>query len=241
MISKTSLPSHPDFAAGEVLLINKEINWTSFDVVNSIKIYLKYEYELRKIKIGHAGTLDPKASGLMIVCAGRQTKSIDTFQAFEKEYTGAFTLGLTTPSWDTETLPDQTYPTEHITPEMIGNAAKQLTGTILQRPPSFSAIWVDGKRAYKIARKDSEFRMEPRQVEVTAFEITGIEMPLVHFRIRCSKGTYIRALANDFGKALGSGAYLSVLCRTAIGEFRLEDALTISEFKEIYKNPDSEL
>lgn len=240
MISKTLLPSHPDYAAGEVVLINKEINWTSFDVVNSIKIFLKYEFELKKIKIGHAGTLDPKATGLMIVCTGKQTKSIDTYQSFEKEYTGTFTLGLSTPSWDTETLPDQTFPTGHITKEMIMNVARQFTGTILQRPPSFSAIWVDGKRAYKIARKNSEFRMEPRQVEVTSFEITAVEMPLVHFRIRCSKGTYIRSLASDFGKALDSGAYLSALCRTAIGDFRLEDALTISEFKENYKNPDSD-
>ncbi|MBE0639134.1 MAG: tRNA pseudouridine(55) synthase TruB [Bacteroidales bacterium] len=239
MINKKSFIQHPDFKEGEVLLINKDLDWTSFDVVNSLKIYLKYEFGIKKIKIGHAGTLDPRATGLVIVCTGKQTKSIDTYQAREKEYTGSFRLGHTTPSWDGETEPDQQFSTEHISGEMIRQATKQFTGTILQTPPIFSALKVDGKRAYKFARSNQEVTMQQRQVEVFDFEITRIEMPLVFFRVRCSKGTYIRSLANDFGIALGSGAYLSSLHRTAIGEFRVEDALTISEFKQLYRQNSS--
>lgn len=239
MINQKSFIQNPDFKEGEVLLINKDLNWTSFDVVNSLKIYLKYEFGIKKIKIGHAGTLDPRATGLVIVCTGKQTKSIDNYQAREKEYTGSFTLGSTTPSWDSETETDQQFPTEHITGEMIHEATRQFTGVILQTPPIFSALKVDGKRAYKFARNNQEVTMQQRQVEVFEFEITRIEMPLVFFRVRCSKGTYIRSLAHDFGKAVDSGAYLSSLHRTAIGEFRVEDALTISEFKQHYKQNSS--
>ncbi|HNY58989.1 MAG TPA: tRNA pseudouridine(55) synthase TruB [Bacteroidales bacterium] len=240
MISKLSLTIIPNFEEGEVLLINKELDWTSFDVVNSIKAFLKYELGIKKIKIGHAGTLDPKATGLMIICTGKQTKSIEKYQSLDKEYTGSFTLGQTTPSWDTETTPNQNFPIDHITEKMIYDITNRFIGTIWQRPPSYSAIWIDGRRAYKIARKDNKFKLEPRQVEISEFEIVSVKIPQVNFRIRCSKGTYIRALANDFGKALNSGAYLSSLCRSAIGHFKLEEALSINEFKERYKNPEEE-
>lgn len=235
MISKQTPVPHPDFKEGEVLLINKDIDWTSFDVVNFLKIFLKFEFGIKKIRIGHAGTLDPKATGLVIICTGKKTKSIESYQAQEKEYTGTFTLGSTTPSWDSETQPDLTFPTEHISEELISGATKQFTGDIFQIPPTYSALKIDGKRAYKYARDNKEVKMRQRQVRIFEFDITGIEMPLVYFRVRCSKGTYIRSLAFDFGKALGSGAYLSSLCRTAIGEYKLENALTISEFKQLYK------
>jgi tRNA pseudouridine55 synthase len=235
MISKQTPVPAPDFKEGEVLLINKDIDWTSFDVVNFLKIFLKFEFGIKKIKIGHAGTLDPKATGLVIVCTGKKTKSIETYQAQEKEYTGTFTLGSTTPSWDSETQPDQTFPTEHISEALIREATKQFQGEIFQIPPTFSALKIDGKRAYKYARDNKEVKMHGRQVQVFDFDITKIEMPLVYFRVRCSKGTYIRSLAYDFGKALGSGAFLSSLCRTAIGEYKLENSLTISEFKQLYK------
>jgi len=237
MINKNALSPNPGFDEGEVILINKDLDWTSFDVVNSLKVFLRFEFGLRKIKIGHAGTLDPKATGLVIVCTGKMTKSIDSYQAREKEYTGSFTLGLTTPSWDRETEPDREFPTAHITHEMIHEATGQFTGEIMQAPPVFSALKIDGTRAYKFARSNQEVTMKQRQVEIFDFEITKIEMPQVFFRVRCSKGTYIRSLAYDFGNALGSGAYLSSLHRTAIGEFRVEDALTIAEFKEIYRKP----
>lgn len=235
MINKNSLAPNPDFQEGEVILVNKDLDWTSFDVVNSLKVFLRFEFGLKKIKIGHAGTLDPKATGLVIVCTGKMTKAIDSFQAREKEYTGSFTLGFTTPSWDRETEPDHEFPTAHITSEMIHAATSRFTGEIMQAPPIFSALKIDGTRAYKLARKNHEVKMQQRQVEIFGFEITKIEMPLVFFRVRCSKGTYIRSLAFDFGNALGSGAYLSSLHRTAIGEFRVEDALTIAEFKETYR------
>lgn len=176
----------------------------------------------------------------MIICTGKQTKSIEKYQSLDKEYTGSFTLGQTTPSWDTETTPNQNFPIDHITEKMIYDITNRFIGTILQRPPSYSAIWIDGRRAYKIARKDNKFKLEPRQVEISEFEIVSVKIPQVNFRIRCSKGTYIRALANDFGKALNSGAYLSSLCRSAIGHFKLEEALSINEFKERYKNPEEE-
>lgn len=235
MICKTSFIPEPDFENGEVLLINKAVDWTSFDVVNSLKIFLRFEFGLKKIKIGHAGTLDPKASGLMIVCTGKKTRSIESYQAQHKEYTGSFTLGLTTPSWDTETEPDKKFSISHITPAMIQQAAKQFTGEMLQTPPVFSAVKINGKRAYKYARDRQEVKMRKRQVEIFEFEIVNIEMPLVFFRVKCSKGTYIRSLAYDFGEFLDSGAYLSSLQRTAIGSFRVEEALTIPEFKEIYR------
>jgi tRNA pseudouridine55 synthase len=234
MISKQSLIKKPDFINGEVILINKDLDWTSFDVVNSLKIFLKYEFGIKKIKVGHAGTLDPRATGLVIVCTGKKTKEIESYQAQEKEYTGTFYLGNTTPSFDTETEPDGEFPTGHLTDELIRETTKQFTGEIIQIPPVFSALKIEGKRAYEYARKNEKVKMRERQVNIFSFDIEKIELPFVYFRVRCSKGTYIRSLANDFGKALNSGAYLNSLCRTAIGDYKNEDALTVSEFKEYF-------
>ncbi len=226
------------FELGKVFLINKPINWTSFDLVNSIKIFLKFNYGIKKIKIGHAGTLDPRATGLVIICTGKKTKEIDNYQAQEKEYTGTFRLGATTPSYDTETQPDEFFPTEHITTELIHETAKRFIGEIDQMPPVFSALKVDGKKAYVYARLNKPLEMRSRVITINEFEITRFALPDVDFRVKCSKGTYIRSLAYDFGKALGSGAYLYSLCRTSIGDYKLADAMTIEEFKELYKNPE---
>jgi len=240
MIDKNATNTNTDFAAGEVILINKNLNWTSFDIVNSVRIFLKYEHGFKKIKVGHAGTLDPLATGLVIVCTGKKTKEIDTYQAQEKEYTGSFYLGQTTPSYDLETKPDQDFPTDHITQELIKQTAEGFTGKIEQKPPIFSAVKIDGKKAYEYARKNQEVKIKTRIVEIFEFEITNIEMPKVFFRVKCSKGTYIRSLANDFGLALKSGAYLSSLCRTAIGEYKNDDALTVDEFKSLYKKTETQ-
>lgn len=234
MIFKNNIPQPPDFVAGEVILINKQLRWTSFDIVNSLRIFLKYNYGHRKLKIGHAGTLDPLATGLVIVCTGRKTKEIEKYQAQQKTYAGSLMLGQTTPSFDLETEPDQTFDTQHITPAMIHEAAQKFTGIISQQPPVFSAIKIDGKKAYDYARANKPVKMREREVEIFKFIITKIEMPQVWFEVECSKGTYIRSLANDFGKALGSGAYLASLCRTAIGNYHNDDALTVEEFKTIF-------
>ncbi len=206
-----------------VLLIDKPMQWTSFDVVNKLRGKLKIK------KIGHAGTLDPLATGLLILCTGKMTKRIDEFQAQEKEYTGNFVIGQTTPSHDLETLVSEAKDISSISEEVIQEAIKKFTGTIQQVPPIHSAIKVDGKRAYALARKGKEPELKPREVTVSVFEITGIQLPTVSFRIICSKGTYIRSLARDFGEELGVGAYLSKLCRTRIGQFHLKDALTIED------------
>jgi tRNA pseudouridine55 synthase len=234
MISKPSLPKNPDFINGEVILFNKDLDWTSFDVVNSLKIFLKYEFGIKKIKVGHAGTLDPKATGLVIVCTGKKTKEIETYQAQEKEYTGTFYLGKTTPSYDSETEADQEFSIDHITDELIRECTKQFTGEIIQIPPVFSALKIDGKKAYEYARKNEKVKMRERLITIFSFDIEKIELPLVYFRVKCSKGTYIRSLAYDFGKALNTGVYLYSLCRTAIGEYKNDDALSIDEFKEYY-------
>lgn len=206
-----------------VLLINKPLEWTSFDVVNKLRNKLKIK------KIGHAGTLDPLATGLLILCTGKMTKRIDEYQAKEKEYTGTFVIGQTTPSYDLET--EVSAPTEigHITDDLIKQAAQKFTGTIQQIPPAHSAIKVDGKRAYAFARKGEDVILKPREVLVSTFEITEIAKPKVRFRIVCSKGTYIRSIARDFGTELGTGAYLAELCRTRIGEFRLTDAQELDQ------------
>ena len=206
-----------------VLLINKPLEWTSFDVVNKLRNKLKIK------KIGHAGTLDPLATGLLILCTGKMTKRIDEFQAQEKEYTGTFVIGQTTPSHDLET--EVSAPTEigHITDDLINQTAQKFTGVIQQIPPAHSAIKIDGKRAYALARKGEDVILKPREVLVSIFEITEIEKPKVRFRIVCSKGTYIRSLARDFGTELGTGAYLAELCRTRIGEFKLADALELDQ------------
>ncbi|NBA75728.1 tRNA pseudouridine(55) synthase TruB [Emticicia sp. ODNR4P] len=212
---------------GEVLLIDKPLTWTSFDVVKKLKYAGNFK------KIGHAGTLDPLATGLLILCTGKMTKQIDSFQAQEKEYSGTLVLGKTTPSIDLETEFDGEYPTEHITEEIMQNALVQLTGPILQIPPIYSAISVGGKRLYELARKgktEEDIEIKSREVEIKKFEIDSSEFPTIHFRIVCSKGTYIRSLVRDFGLACQSGAYMSALRRERIGEFEVANALTIEEF-----------
>ncbi len=199
------------------------MEWTSFDVVRKLRNKLKIK------KIGHAGTLDPLATGLLILCTGKMTKRIDEYQAQEKEYTGRFVLGSTTPSYDLETEVSEGKDISHITEEKILAATKKFIGTIDQVPPMHSAIKVDGKRAYELARKGGTAELKSRQITISAFDITAIELPSVSFRVVCSKGTYIRSLAHDFGETLGVGAYLAELCRTRIGEFHLEDALQIEE------------
>ncbi len=220
------------FEEGEVLLINKPLNWSSFDVINRFRYFLRKQCGIQKIKVGHAGTLDPLADGLLIVCTGKFTKRIEEFQGQEKEYTGTFKLGATTPSFDLEHDVDHTYETAHITPGMIQQAAESLTGEIMQLPPVFSAIKIGGKRAYKFARKDKDPELSPRPVHIREFEITRIEMPEVDFRISCSKGTYIRSIARDFGTSLQSGAHLASLRRTRIGEFLLSNAWELEDLME---------
>lgn len=224
-----------DIENGSAILIDKPYTWTSFQVVKKIKYKISHHYG-KKIKIGHAGTLDPLATGLLIICVGKYTKRIEEYQSQEKEYSGSFTLGATTPSFDLEHPIDQSYPTEHITEENIIAAAKQFIGKQDQIPPLFSAKWVDGKRAYKLARENSqEIVLKPKEIEIKEFEISSIEFPIVNFRIVCSKGTYIRSIARDFGACLNSGAYLSSLCRTRIGEFCLKDATKIEEIENLFQ------
>ncbi len=210
-----------------LLLINKPWGWTSFDVVNKLR------YRLKIKKIGHAGTLDPLATGLLILCTGKMTKRIDEYQAQEKEYTGKFIIGQTTPSHDLETKPTENLDINSITEETIYMAARKFTGILQQIPPLHSAIKVGGKRAYALARKGKDVELKPREVVVSQFEITQIQKPEVRFRIVCSKGTYIRSLARDFGNELGVGAYLAELCRTRIGEFKLDDAVTIEQINPV--------
>lgn len=216
-----------NFIQGEALLVNKPLEWTSFDVVNKLRYALKRKTNNKNYKVGHAGTLDPLASGLLIICCGKMTKRIDEFTGMDKEYTGTITLGATTPCFDKELPPDAFYPTEHITEELLYETAKQFVGVIQQYPPIYSAVKVDGQKGYLAARKGKDIELKAREVTIVAFELTRIAMPEVDFRVVCSKGTYIRSLANDFGKALNSGAYLSALCRTQIGEYKLSNALSI--------------
>ncbi|HMR92667.1 MAG TPA: tRNA pseudouridine(55) synthase TruB [Chitinophagaceae bacterium] len=213
-----------EFAEGKVILVDKPLRWTSFDVVQKIRNLIRIK------KVGHAGTLDPLASGLLIVCTGKFTKRINEYMAKEKEYTGTFTLGATTPTYDLESEPGNFLSADHLSAEKIHVATAAFTGAIQQIPPAHSAIKVDGKRVYELARQGKEVKLEPRNVTISLFEITAIEMPVVHFRVVCSTGTYIRSLAHDFGQALGCGAYLSSLCRTRIGEFLLKDAVSMETF-----------
>jgi tRNA pseudouridine55 synthase len=218
---------------GEVLLIDKPLRWTSFDVTKKLKYAGKFK------KIGHAGTLDPLATGLLILCTGKKTKQIDSYQAQEKEYTGKMVLGKTTPSIDLETEFDAEYPIDHISEEVLEKAKKSLSGTFLQTPPIYSAIQVNGKRLYELARKgktDEDVVIKQREVQITDFEIDSSNFPEISFRIVCSKGTYIRSLVRDFGKLCNSGAYMSELRRTRIGEFNVNDALTIEQFIERKSN-----
>ena len=212
--------------AGRLLLINKPLGWTSFDVVNKLR------YKLKIKKIGHAGTLDPLATGLLIICTGKLTKRIDEYQAQEKEYTGKFVLGQTTPSFDLETEVSEARDISFITKEAINSTVLKFIGSIQQVPPIHSAIRINGKRSYALARKGREPELRAREVFIKEFEITNIEKPIVEFRVVCSKGTYIRSLVRDFGEALGTVAYLSQLCRTRIGEFRLTEALSLDQVPE---------
>ena len=222
-----------DFLQGQVLLIDKPLTWSSFQAVNKLKYVLKRKYDLpKKFKIGHAGTLDPLATGLLIVCTGKFTKMIPDIQGQAKEYTGTIVLGATTPSYDRETEIDATFPTEHITADLIEKTLPQFLGEIDQKPPVFSAIKKEGKRLYEHAREGSEVEIEARKTTIYEFEITRMALPEVDFRVKCSKGTYIRSLAYDFGKALQSGGYLSVLRRTKIGDYAVVNGITPEAFEQ---------
>ena len=226
--------SAEDILAGQVLLIDKPLTWSSFQAVNKLKYALRNRLGLpKKFKIGHAGTLDPLATGLLIVCTGKFTKKITKIQAQTKEYTGTIFLGATTPSYDLETEIDQNYPTNHITEELIHETVKQFIGEIDQKPPVFSAIKKDGKRLYEHARAGEEVEIEARKTTIHEFEITRIALPEIDFRVSCSKGTYIRSLAYDFGKALHSGGHLTALRRTKIGDYSVENAITPDAFDKL--------
>jgi len=219
-----------DFKNGQVLVIDKPLNWTSFQVVNKIRWAIRKKFKIKKIKVGHAGTLDPLATGILIICTGNFTKKLIEYQAETKEYTGTITLGGSTPSYDLETEIDQTYPTEHITKESIMNAATTFVGKIDQKPPLYSAIKQDGVRLYRLARKGVQTEIKSREVEISAFEITDISMPNISFRIECSKGTYIRSIANDFGEKLKTGGHLSSLRRTKSGALTIDSSSTLETF-----------
>ncbi|WP_276168227.1 tRNA pseudouridine(55) synthase TruB [Zobellia alginiliquefaciens] len=221
-----------DFLDGQILLIDKPIGWTSFQAVNKLKWVIRSKFKLKKFKIGHAGTLDPLATGLLLICCGKFTKRIPELQGQIKEYTGTITLGATTPSYDLETEVNKTYPTEHITQALLNKTLPQFIGDIEQRPPVFSALKKDGKRLYEYAREGKEVEIKTRSVHVSAFEITEMNLPNVKFKIVCSKGTYIRSLAHDLGQALQSGGHLSELRRTKIGEYNVNIAIDPNEFAE---------
>ena len=225
-----NLPGIPEVKEGALLLIDKPYKWTSFDAVNKIKI-------MARAKIGHCGTLDPLATGLLICCTGAMTKQISDYQKLPKEYTGIIHLGASTPTYDLESVPVNQRPFEHITEEVIMETTKHFTGNIMQAPPIHSAIKKDGERSYDLARKGEKFELEKRPVTIFEFEITKISLPEVHFRVQCSTGTYIRSLANDFGEDLGCGGYLQELRRTKIGEFDVTDALTPEQWKQHWKAP----
>lgn len=217
-------PTLAQIKEGTAILIDKPLKWSSFDAINKIK------WSIKKVKIGHCGTLDPLATGLLICCTGKMTKQISTFQMQEKEYTGTFTIGATTPTYDLESEPENFQAYEHITQEMIQQAVSQFVGEIQQVPPIHSAIKKDGKPVYKLARAGKEVKLDPRTITIHEFEITHIELPVISFRVKCSTGTYIRSLANDFGQVLGVGAYLSSLRRTKIGEYSAADAWSVEEW-----------
>ncbi|MFD0932089.1 tRNA pseudouridine(55) synthase TruB [Psychroflexus salinarum] len=221
---------------GQVLLFDKPLHWTSFQVVNKVRWLIKQKFGLKKIKVGHAGTLDPLATGLVILCTGKATKTIETLMGQTKVYTGEFTLGATTPSYDMETEVDNTFDISHINDELIEKALIQFQGEIMQRPPIFSALKKEGKRLYEFARKGEEVDIPKRQVKIDNFEIIKNSLPQLQFEVQCSKGTYIRSLAYDFGIALDSGAYLSELRRTQIGDYQVENALSIEDFEKLLNN-----
>ena len=219
-----------DFQRGEMILIDKELNWTSFDVVSKLRNSIKKKLNIKKIKVGHAGTLDPLATGLLIICTGKMTKRINEFAGLNKTYIGKITIGSTTPSYDLETKPNVYYPTEHINKNLIIETAKKFVGKIDQKPPVFSAVKKDGVRLYKLARKGLKVEVEKREIIIHDFLIKSVNLPEIEFSLTCSKGTYIRSLAHDFGKELGSGAHLSELRRSSIGDYSVDNSLKLMEF-----------
>ena len=219
-----------DFKEGETILIDKPYTWTSFDVVNKVRYRLKRLLGVKKIKVGHAGTLDPLATGLLILCTGKSTKTIDNIQGQIKEYTGEFELGKTTPSFDLESEFDAEFSTDHITPDLITEITQCFIGEIDQVPPMFSAIKVDGKRLYELARKGKEAEVKSRKITIHSFDVSTDRFPIIEFKIVCSKGTYIRSIARDFGEKLNSGAYLKSLRRTKIGDYAIEDSVDLDHF-----------
>ncbi|MBR6692270.1 MAG: tRNA pseudouridine(55) synthase TruB [Bacteroidaceae bacterium] len=225
-----------DFVAGEIIPIAKPYTWTSFQIVNKVRYNLSRKYGIKRFKVGHAGTLDPLATGVLLLCTGKATKRIEELQSHTKEYVAEITLGATTPSFDMEHPVDATYPYEHITREMVEKVLLQFTGNIAQRPPLFSACKVDGKRAYDLARKGSDMQLEPKQIRIDSIELLEYELPKIKIKVTCGKGTYIRSLARDIGEALQSGGYLSDLIRTRIGEYKLEDCITPDAFQEWLEN-----
>ena len=225
-----------DLAEGQVFRFNKPLHWSSFNLVSKVRTMIRYASGLKKIKIGHAGTLDPLATGVLIVCTGKKTKEIDNFQYQTKEYVAELALGATTPSFDLETEVDATYPTEHITRELVEETLKKFLGEIQQVPPAFSAVKINGKRAYEYARKGQEVEIKPKTLVIDEIELMEYSQTAIKIRVVCSKGTYIRGLARDIGEALKSGAYLTSLVRTRIGETKLEDCLTIEQFQSLLDN-----
>jgi tRNA pseudouridine55 synthase len=221
-----------DFVAGEIIPIFKPYTWTSFQIVNKVRYHLSRKYGIKRFKVGHAGTLDPLATGVLLLCTGKATKRIEELQKHTKEYEAEIMLGATTPSYDMEHPVNETFPYEHITREMVENTLTRFIGDIAQRPPLFSACKVDGKRAYDLARKGSDMQLEPKQIRIDNIELLEYELPKIKIRVTCGKGTYIRSLARDIGEALQSGAYLTALSRTRIGEYKIENCITPEAFPE---------
>lgn len=230
-----------NFIEGEVLYFDKPLKWTSFAVVNKVRYLLSKKLGIKKIKVGHAGTLDPLATGVMIICTGKATKRIEEFQYHTKEYVATLCLGATTPSYDLEKEIDATYPTEHITRELVEETLKKFVGTIKQIPPSFSACKISGERAYELARKGEEVNLKPKTLVIDEIELLDYQLPTIQIRVVCSKGTYIRALARDIGEALHSGAHLTGLIRTRVGNIRLSDCLQVDSFAEWLDQQEIEL
>jgi len=221
-----------DFQKGEILLFDKELDWTSFDLVRKLRNFLCRQTGIKKLKVGHAGTLDPKATGLMIVCTGKETKNIDQIQAKEKEYVATIKIGATTPSYDLETAENETFPTDHLTPELLKSTLEKFIGENDQIPPLFSAVKIDGKRAYEHARNGSDMVLASKKITISELELLSFSKEEIKLRVVCSKGTYIRAMARDLGVAIKSGAYLVGLIRTRIGDLKLEDAWNVQDFIE---------
>ena len=233
-----------DFIEGEIIGLNKPLHWTSFAVVGKVRWLLCHKLGVKKLKVGHTGTLDPLATGVVVVCTGKKTKEIDDLQQHVKEYVATLQLGATTPSYDLEKPIDRTYPTEHITRELIDEVLPRFRGEIWQTPPTFSAVKIDGKRAYEYARKGQEVEIKPKLLVIDELEVEDFDAEQMKLTIRvvCSKGTYIRALARDIGEALGTGAHLTALCRTRVGDIRLDDCMTVERFVDfIESTPASEL